>query len=331
MRNRITNLILVLLLLVGLGLVLYPSFSDYWNSFHQSQVIAHYAEDIANIGEDKYAEVMAAAADWNARLASGEIIARKLLTEEEIREYNEVLDPLGTGMMGYIEIPSIKCFLGIYHGTSEAVLQIATGHLEWSSLPVGGESTHAVISGHRGLPRAKLFTDLDKLRVGDEFEIFILGETYRYMVDQINIVEPSDMSTLSVIPGGDYVTLVTCTPYGINTHRLLVRGVRVENIMENTLHFTSEAMQIDTVLVAAVLSVPILLLLIIYIFISGSRSDARAREKIKREAMNRIREHRSPVDEKPAVKSKKKKKADGRKAGKKRTSAADDENTFLDG
>lgn len=297
MKNRIVNSILVVLLLTGLALLLYPSFSDYWNSFHQSQVIAHYAEDIGNIDEDKYAEVLEKAHDWNRRLAAGEIIERKTLSDEEVAEYNDVLDPLGTGMMGYIEIPSIQCFLGIYHGTSEAVLQIATGHLEWSSLPVGGESTHTVISGHRGLPRAKLFTDLDKLRVGDEFEIYVLGETYTYSVDQINIVEPSDMSTLSVIPGGDYCTLVTCTPYGINTHRLLVRGTRVEKIMENTLHFTSEAMQIDTVLVAAVLSVPILLLLIIYIFVSGSRSDAKAREKIKNEAMKRIKENRSPVDE----------------------------------
>ena len=297
MRNRIVNFILVVMLLTGLGLVLYPSFSDYWNSFHQSQVIAHYAEDIANIDVDKYETVLEAANEWNRRLAAGEIIDKKTLTDEELAEYNDVLDPLGTGMIGYIEIPSISCFLGIYHGTSEAVLQIATGHLEWSSLPVGGESTHAVISGHRGLPRAKLFTDLDKLKPGDQFEIFILGETYTYAVDQINIVEPSDMSTLSVIPGGDYVTLVTCTPYGINTHRLLVRGTRVETIVDNTLHFTSEAMQIDTILVAAVLSIPIILLLIIYIFISGGRSDAKLREKIKNEALERIRAYGSPFDD----------------------------------
>ena len=324
MRNRIVNLILVVLLLVGLGLVLYPSFSDYWNSFHQSQVIAHYAEDIANIDADKYAEVMAKADDWNRRLAAGEIIERKTLSDEEIAEYNSVLDPMGTGMMGYIEIPSIQCFLGIYHGTSEAVLQIATGHLEWSSLPVGGESTHTVISGHRGLPRAKLFTDLDKLRVGDEFEIYVLGETYTYSVDQINIVEPSDMSTLSVIPGGDYCTLVTCTPYGINTHRLLVRGTRVETIVENTLHFTSEAMQIDKVLVAAVLSVPIILLMIIYIFISGGKSDAREREKIKKRAMERILNYQSPIGEEES--STPNTSARGKK---KKNSNVDDPNKFL--
>ena len=179
MRSRITNLILVLMLIVGLGLIVYPSFSDYWNSFHQSQVIAHYAEDVQSIDEDRYKEVFEAADEWNRRLAAGEIIERTTLNDEEIEEYDAVLDPLGTGMMGYIEIPTIGCFLGIYHGTSEAVLQIATGHLEWSSLPVGGESTHAVISGHRGLPSAKLFTDLDKLKVGDAFEVYVLGETYR--------------------------------------------------------------------------------------------------------------------------------------------------------
>lgn len=286
MKNRIVNLTLVLLLFTGLSLLLYPTFSDYWNSFHQSRAIATYAEDVVNIDEEQYAAYFDAADEWNRRLAAGEIVKKKMLTDEEIAEYDSILDPLGNGMIGYIEIPSISCFLGIYHGTSEAVLQIATGHIEWSSLPVGGESTHSVISGHRGLPRAKLFTDLDKLNYGDIFEVYILNRTYTYSVDKISTVLPSDLSGLNVIPGQDYMTLVTCTPYGVNTHRLLVRGTRVENIVDNTLHFTSEAMQIDTVLVAAVLAVPILLLLLIYVFIGGgSRSDEREREKIKREAM----------------------------------------------
>ena len=294
MKNHIANLVLVLLLLIGLALILYPSFSDYWNSFHQSQVIARYAEDIANISSDRYEELLAGAREWNRKLANGEIVEGKKLTEEEIKAYDAVLDPVGNGMIGYIEIPSINCFLGIYHGTSEAVLQIATGHLEWSSLPVGGESTHSVISGHRGLPRARLFTDLDKLRPGDEFEIYVLGETYTYQVDLINIVEPNDMSTLNIIPGGDYVTLVTCTPYAVNSHRLLIRGTRVETVMDNTLHFTSEAMRVDAILVAAVLSIPILLLLILAIFMGGSRSDAKMREKIRKEALKRIQVYGSP-------------------------------------
>ena len=330
MKNTLINLSLVLLLLVGLGLVVYPSFSDYWNSFHQSQVIAHYAEDIANIEDDKYNALIEEANDWNRRLAAGEIIERKTLSDEEIEEYNKVLDPLGTGMIGYIEIPTLGCFLGIYHGTSEAVLQIATGHLEWSSLPVGGESTHSVISGHRGLPSAKLFTDLDKLKPGDYFEVFVLNETYLYEVDLINIVEPTDMSTLSVIPGEDYMTLVTCTPYGINTHRLLVRGRRVETVIDRTLHFTSEATQIDTVVVATVLSIPILLLLIIWIFLSGGRSAARDREKIKRKALEKIRKNHSVLSEDESVpaatayKPEKKRKKNARKKN------SVDEEEFID-
>ena len=323
MSNRIVNLILVFLLILGLGLIVYPSFSDYWNSYHQSRAIATYSEDVGKITKEKYDQILAEAAEWNQRLADGEIIEKKTLTDEELEEYNTVLDPLGTGMMGYIEIPSIQCFLSIYHGTSEAVLQIATGHLEWSSLPVGGENTHAVISAHRGLPSAKLFTSLDKLSVGDTFEIYILGQTYTYAVDQINIVEPYDFSMLSVMPGKDYVTLMTCTPYGINTHRLLVRGTRVENIMDNTLHFTSEAMQIDTVIVASILCVPILILMIIYIFASGGRSRARQSEKIKKEMLKQIRPDETPeaeTEETTAGKAVKKKK-------KKRKS--DDEDEFI--
>ncbi|MBR4205990.1 MAG: class C sortase [Clostridia bacterium] len=325
MKNRIINLILVFFLVVGLGLVLYPYFSDYWNSFHQSQVIAHYAEDIANLDEDRYLKLLEVAREWNRKLANHEIIERMKLNEQEEAEYNAVLDPSGTGMIGYIEIPSIDCFLGIYHGTSEAVLQIAVGHLEWSSLPVGGESTHSVISGHRGLPSAKLFTNLDKLRVGDEFDIYVLGETYRYSVDQIKIVEPQDLSLLQVVENEDYCTLVTCTPYAINTHRLLVRGTRVENVTENALHFTSEAMQIDTVLVAAVLAVPIILFLILIVFIGGGRSEAREREKIKREAMKRILAHQAAMDlDESSEKAQTAKKTQGKKAGKQKKSESDE-------
>ena len=323
MRSTVINFILVLVMIIGLGLIVYPSFSDYWNSFHQSRVIAHYAEDIASIDEEKNALLLESAYDWNERLAAGKIADKKVLKDEEVEEYNSILDPLKTGMIGYIEIPSISCFLGIYHGTSTAVLQIATGHLEWSSFPVGGASTHSVISGHRGLPSAKLFTDLNKLKVGDSFEIHVLNETYTYNVDQINIVEPTDMSALSVVEGGDYVTLVTCTPYGINTHRLLVRGTRVENIVDHTLHFTSEAMQIDTVLVAAVLAVPILILLIIYIFLGGGANDDKEREKIKKAALERIRAHKSAVSSEPAEVPKKTKR-------KKKMKASVDEKDFID-
>ncbi len=331
MKNRIINLCLVLMLFIGLAMILYPSFSDYWNSYHQSRVIAHYAEDIATIDHDYYDSLFAEANEWNVMIANGEVGDKLTLSEEEIERYNDVLNPLGTGMIGYIEIPSISCFLGIYHGTSNAVLQVATGHLEWSSLPIGGVNTHSVISGHRGLPSAKLFTNLDKLKVGDIFEIYILDETYTYSVDQINIVEPSDMSTLGIVEGGDYVTLVTCTPYGINTHRLLVRGTRVENIVDNTLHFTSEAMQIDTVIVAAVIAIPVLLLFLIYVFVTGGRSEQREREKIKREALNRIKDHKSPVESEEERQARKaKNKRSGKKKPKNSKKKTVEEEEFLD-
>jgi len=287
-KNRLLNLALVLILFVGLGLILYPSFSDYWNSFHQSRVIAHYTEALDDLSNEEFDRLMEEAEAYNERWfdAGG---APHVMTEEEIAEYNSLLSFNGTGMMGYIEIPSIGCYLSIYHGTSDAVLQVATGHIEWTSLPVGGENTHAVISGHRGLPSAKLFSDLDKLRTGDKFSLFILGKELDYEVCQINTVTPEDIDLMRVYPGEDYVTLVTCTPYGINTHRLLVRGTRVETIADNTLHFTSEAMQISIVVVAGVLAVPILFLLLVLAMISPGEREARKREKIRKRAIELIR------------------------------------------
>ena len=166
--------------------------------------------------------------------------------------------------MGYIEIPSIKVALPIYHGTEDTVLQHAIGHLEWSGLPVGGKGSHCVLSGHRGLPSAKLFTNLDKLAEGDTFILRVLDEALTYEVDQILIVEPQDVDALRIIDGGDYCTLVTCTPYGINTHRLLVRGHRVENTEEaHTVYVTADAMQIEPLLVAPAVAIPILLVLLV--------------------------------------------------------------------
>ena len=289
MRNTIVNLILVLIFLIGVGLLLYPSFSDYWNSFHQSRAIASYADEIATMSNDELERIRIAAEEYNRYWAEKGGTAR-LLKENELAEYESQLNFNGTGMMGYIEIPAIKCYLGIYHGTSDAVLQIATGHLEWSSLPVGGESTHAVISGHRGLPSAKLFTELDKLRPGDRFSLFILGEEYSYEVDQINIVLPEDVELMKIYPGEDYVTLVTCTPYGINTHRLLVRGTRVENIVDHTLHFTSEAMKIDPLVVTPVVMAPILLVLLLFVALGGNRKEKKKRTALYRAALAYLNE-----------------------------------------
>lgn len=269
MKKKKGNLItvcLVLVLLVGLSLLLYPSVSDYWNSLHQSRAIASYAEEVANLDEGKYEKLWEAAKAYNASLLDQG--NEYVLTEEQIAEYEQMLNVSGNGLMCYIEIPSINCTLPIYHGTDEAVLQIAGGHLEWSSLPVGGESTHCVISGHRGLPSAKLFTNLDKLVEGDIFVLRVLDEVLTYEVDQILIVEPQELSALQIVEGGDYCTLVTCTPYGINTHRLLVRGHRIANIEEaQTVRVTADAMQIEPMLVAPIVAIPILLLLLIVLLL----------------------------------------------------------------
>ena len=258
--------LLILVLLAGLSLLLYPSLSDYWNSFHQTRAIATYAEKVANLNQDQYDEIWAAAESYNASLTDR--VNAYLLSDAQKEEYQQLLNVSGLGVMGYIEIPSIDCSLPIYHGTEESVLQIAVGHLEWSSLPVGGESTHCVLSGHRGLPSAKLFTNLDKLREGDIFLLRILDEVLTYEVDQILIVEPQEVGALQIVEGQDYCTLVTCTPYGINTHRLLVRGHRIDNVEEaKTVRVTADAIQIEPLLVAPVVAIPILLLLLILLLL----------------------------------------------------------------
>ncbi len=262
MRKHLSTILLILIFLVGLSLLLYPTVSDYWNSLHQSRAIAQYAEQVANLDNDVYEQLWADAGAYNRTLPG--TAQRYVLTDEEKEAYEQLLDPSGTGVMGYIEIPEISCSLPIYHGTDEAVLQIAIGHIEGSSLPVGGESTHCVLSGHRGLPSAKLFTDLDKLDTGDTFILRVLDETLTYEVDRILIVEPYELSALEIEEGRDYCTLVTCTPYGVNTHRLLVRGHRVENQEEATaVRVTADAMQIDPVIVAPLVAVPLLLLLLV--------------------------------------------------------------------
>ena len=246
-NGNFTTLLLVLILLTGLSLLLYPTVSDYWNSFHQTRAIATYAENVAIMDQDQYDEIWAAAKAYNASLAERDNAF--LLSDEQKEEYTRLLDVSGLGIMGYIEIPEIDVSLPVYHGTEESVLQIAVGHLEWSSLPVGGESTHCVLSGHRGLPSAKLFSNLDKLQEGDIFLLRILDEVLTYEVDQILIVEPQEVGALQIVEGQDYCTLVTCTPYGINTHRLLVRGHRIENIEEaKVVRVTADAIQITLTL-----------------------------------------------------------------------------------
>ena len=233
MKKHVTTILLILLFFVGLGLILYPTFSNWWNSFHSSKAINAYSDMVANLDEDQYEEILAAAHDFNAsRLTEGTSFS---MSPEQKELYPDLLNVGGDGIMGYIEIPSIGVALPIYHGTEERILQVAVGHLDWSSFPIGGESTHSVLTGHRGLPSATLFTDLDKVEVGDQFYLHVLDEILAYEVDQIKVVEPEDSGELEIVEGEDYCTLVTCTPYGINSHRLLVRGTRIELPEENSI------------------------------------------------------------------------------------------------
>lgn len=273
MRKHLSTILLVLVFLVGLSLLLYPSVSNYWNSFHQSVAIASYAESVANLNNDVYDRMMAEAIAYNKDLAMKQLDLEP--DAEELARYDSILDATGTGIMGYIEIPTIKCSLPIYHGTGEAVLQIAAGHLTGTSLPVGGESTHCVISGHRGLPSARLFTDIDRLTVGDEFMIRTLDETLTYSVDQILIVLPYETKDLAIIEGKDLCTLVTCTPYGVNSHRLLVRGHRVETVNRVEIRVTADAMQLEPMLVAPLVAAPMLLVLLIMLMTGTSKKKRR--------------------------------------------------------
>ena len=269
-KGTIYNIVLILIFFTGLFLLLYPTVSNYLNSLHQSRAITEYSKQVASLDTERYNQLWQEAQEYNQTLLTKP--NRYNLSSEEEAEYESLLNVSGNGIIGYIEIPSINCSLPIYHGVDEAVLQIAVGHIAGSSLPVGGESTHCVLSGHRGLPSAKLFTDLDKLKEGDEFILRVLDETLTYEVDQIRIVDPDNVDDLTIEKGKDFCTLVTCTPYGINTHRLLVRGHRVENQAEaKTVRVTADALQINPVIVAPLVAIPVLLVLLIILLIPRHR------------------------------------------------------------
>ena len=259
MKKHLPNLILIGVFLLGLSLLLYPTVSNWWNSFHQSRAVSTYTEIVATVNNEDYDEL------WDKAIEHNQTLAIKgnnwRLTEEEQHEYERLLKLEHTDVMGYIEIPKIKCMLPIYHGTDEAVLQAGVGHIEGTSLPTGGLNTHCVISGHRGLPSAKLFSNLDQLKEGDSFKLKVLDEVLNYEVDQIRIVLPDEIQDLKIVEGEDYCTLVTCTPYGVNSHRLLVRGKRVEG-EEVTIRVSADAVQIEPILVAPAVAVPILFVLL---------------------------------------------------------------------
>ena len=265
-KGTLSNIILILMLVIGLSLLLYPSFSDWWNSRLQVDSIVKYAESVSHLNDDIYDSILQSAQEYNAKLL--ERSNAYILSEEQLQQYENELNFTGNGIMGYIEIPSIDVYLPIYHGTENDVLQVAIGHLNWTSLPVGGPSTHCVVSGHRGLPSSLLFTNLDKLVVGDYFYINVLDEVLTYEVDQIRIVEPTETKDLLIQEGKDLCTLVTCTPYGINSHRLLVRGHRVEN-MEQTqkVRVTADAVIVEKLVVAPFLLAPILVIVLISLVI----------------------------------------------------------------
>lgn len=288
-KNGLT-LILLLILLIGAGLIAYPSFANWWNSFHQSRAVASYAETAANMNTEEYERIISKSQAYNRKLSRSGILWT--LDEDEEKEYKEQLDIGTSGIMGYIDIPKIDVMLPIYHGIDESILQVAVGHIPGTSLPVGGEGSHCVVSGHRGLPSARLFTDIDKLVGGDSFTITVLNKTLTYEVDQIRTVLPTDLSDLQIEKGKDYVTLVTCTPYGINTHRLLVRGHRIENA-DGDASVIADALQIEPIYIAPFIAVPILILLIIGMFIMTGMRTRRRREKRQIYSQMRVKDDKT--------------------------------------
>lgn len=266
MRKNLSTIILILIFLVGLSVMLYPSVSDAVNRKHQSRAVAGYAEEVEQLSDADYQTYFDAADAYNRQLNT---TPNAFYKPDLVSGYAQTLDISGTGIMGYITIPKISVELPIYHGTDEGVLQVAAGHLEGSSLPVGGAGTHAVISAHRGLPSAKLFTNLDELEVGDRFTITVLNRVPTYEVDQISIVLPTEIDQLLPTEGMDYVTLMTCTPYGINTHRLLVRGKRVETTeSQKHIRVAADAFRIEPIIVAPILAIPMLLAALVGVLVA---------------------------------------------------------------
>ena len=277
MKKNRSTIILILIFLVGLSVMLYPTVSDYVNQRHQSRALASYDETVNEMSDADYTAYFEAADAYNQRLAA---TPNSFFTPEQVSGYDETLDVSGTGIMGYITIPRIGVELPVYHGTSDGVLQVAAGHLEGSSLPVGGAGTHAVISAHRGLPSAKLFTNLDQLEVGDTFTITVLDRVLTYEVDQISIVLPTETDNLKVVDGKDYVTLMTCTPYGINTHRLLVRGRRITTPDKlKHIRVTADAIKIEPIITAPIMALPLLLVLLLWLLFSNRKRKSTRGEK----------------------------------------------------
>lgn len=263
MKRDKVGILLVLMLFIGVCVLLYPSLSQYWNSKTQTRAVENYQDILDSLKEEDYSALFKQAEDYNAALFQ---LEDPLYDFSQLEGYDEILDVSGTGIMGYISIPKIGIELPVYHGTSPEVLNIACGHLQGTSFPVGGENTHPLLSAHRGLPHARLFTDLDKMEIGDVFTFTVLDRVVTYQVDQIKVIRPDEIDDVRIIEGEDHCTLLTCTPYGINSHRLLVRGTRIENAAP-VLHVTSNAYRIDSLVATPVVAAPILLVLLIILMI----------------------------------------------------------------
>ena len=289
MRNWIKrNLLTVVMtagMLVGIFLLLYPSVANYWNSFHQSRAIASYTEIVSNMSREDYKKILDSAREYNKGITETGI--RWVFTDADKAAYEKELKVDDSGIMGYVSIPKFHVRAPIYHGTEETILQVAIGHIENSSLPVGGKGTHTMISGHRGLPSARLFTDIDKMKEGDTWTITVLNETLTYECDKIRIVLPDDLSDLTIEEDKDLCTLITCTPYGINTHRLLVIGHRVPNA-NGSADITADAIQIEPIYIAPFLAIPMIIILLIVLLLStrkAKRLDSAAIIRLYKEHM----------------------------------------------
>lgn len=277
MKGRKTTVILLITFFIGLSVLLYPSFSSYWNSKTQSEAIIDYEEMLSQYKPEDYTAIFDEAREYNERLAA---MSDPMTEGAKLTEYSDILDISGTGMMGYVTIPKISQELPVYHGTSDDVLSVAAGHLQGTSLPIGGESTHCVVSAHRGLPTAVLFTYLDRMEIGDLFSFTILDRTFSYEVDQIRIVEPDDTSLIQIDEGKDLCTLLTCTPYGINTQRLLVRGHQVDATQTRSIYVANEAFRIEPLVVMPIVALPIILALLIYVMVAPVKKESLGEENI---------------------------------------------------
>ena len=272
MQSRKSTLILLVTFFIGLSVLLYPSISSYWNSKTQSEAIVDYESMLAAYKPEDYSALFEAADQYNADLAALPLHLRDFPQLSD--KYWDTLNVSGTGMMGYISVPKISQELPVYHGTSEGVLAVAVGHLEGTSFPVGGETTHAVVSAHRGLTSAVLFTHLDRMEIGDTFSFTILDRTILYEVDQIRIVEPDDLSLIGIQQDREYCTLLTCTPYGINTQRLLVRGHQIDASQQRNLYIANEAYRVDTLIVMPMVALPIIFVLLVYVMFAPVKKES---------------------------------------------------------